>query len=199
MEALDSFKSAESFFEKPLTDLFHLRVKADITEEMSEILTPGALQFIEELEKYFGDRRQTLLSERSAHVYSLKLEPESFLTSVRRQSSLKADVRHRLLRHSQDGGRCSVVPLRDLQMSVDEIKVDGESASAALFDFGLFYFHNAHSLMALGNTVIFHLSRVEGNESKFWNDVFEFAQESLGVRHRAIRAVNDAELRSYQN
>jgi malate synthase len=51
------------------TDLFHLRVKAptsaSVSAEISEILTPAALLFLEELEAKFGNRRRELLSLRS--------------------------------------------------------------------------------------------------------------------------------------
>ena len=41
------------------------------------------------------------------------------------------------------------------------ILVDGEPISAALLDFGLYYFHNAHELCARGSAPYFYLPKLE--------------------------------------
>ena len=67
--------------------------------------------------------------------------------------------------------------------------VDGSPISAALFDFGLFFFHNARALLAKGSGPYFYLPKMESHlEARLWNDVFHFAQQSLGVPRGSIRA-----------
>src|ERR1700721_898053 len=54
--------------------------------------------------------------------------------------------------------------------------VDGKPISGALFDFGLFFFHNAKNLLARGTGPYFYLPNVAGHlEARLWHDVFVFA------------------------
>ncbi len=67
--------------------------------------------------------------------------------------------------------------------------VDGEPISASLFDFGLYFFHNAKELLARGTGPYFYLPKLESHlEARLWNDVFVAAQDSLGIPRGTIRA-----------
>jgi malate synthase len=67
--------------------------------------------------------------------------------------------------------------------------VDGEPISGSLFDFGLFLFHNAKTLIAKGSGPYFYLPKIQSHlEARLWNDVFLFAQEYIGIPRGAIRA-----------
>jgi malate synthase len=67
--------------------------------------------------------------------------------------------------------------------------VDGEEMSASLFDFGLFFFHNAQELLKRGSGPYFYLPKMESHlEARLWNEVFVFAQESLGIPRGTIKA-----------
>lgn len=67
--------------------------------------------------------------------------------------------------------------------------VDNEPAPAALVDFGLFAFHNAHELVARGSGPYFYLPKLEGHlEARLWNDVFVHAQRELDLPHGTIKA-----------
>ncbi len=67
--------------------------------------------------------------------------------------------------------------------------VDGEPMSGALFDFGLFFFHNAKELLARGTGPYFYLPKIESHrEARLWNDVFLYAQAKLGLPKGTIRA-----------
>jgi malate synthase len=67
--------------------------------------------------------------------------------------------------------------------------VDGEPIAGALFDFGLYFFHNARELMKRGTGPYFYLPKLESHlEARLWNDVFEFAQDHLGIPRGTIRA-----------
>ncbi|WP_426492871.1 malate synthase A [Hymenobacter sp. 102] len=69
------------------------------------------------------------------------------------------------------------------------VLVDGEPISASLFDFGLYYFHNAHELCARGTAPYFYLPKIESHlEARLWNDVFGFAQWSLKQPKCTIKA-----------
>jgi len=67
--------------------------------------------------------------------------------------------------------------------------VDGEAISASLFDFGFYFFHNAKALIAKGGGPYFYLPKMEGHlEARLWNDVFNHAQDALGIPRGSIRA-----------
>ena len=69
------------------------------------------------------------------------------------------------------------------------LHVDGRPISASLFDFGLFFFHNAHKLVAKGTGPYFYLPKMESHlEARLWNDVFNFAQDYVGLPRGTIRA-----------
>src|SRR5215813_4817473 len=67
--------------------------------------------------------------------------------------------------------------------------VDGKPISGSLFDFGLFFFHNSKGLVARGSGPYFYLPKMESHlEARLWNDVFNFAQDELGLPRGTIRA-----------
>jgi malate synthase len=67
--------------------------------------------------------------------------------------------------------------------------VEGEPISASLFDFGLYFFHNARTLIRNGTGPYFYLPKLESrHEARLWNDVFVAAQEELGISRGSIRA-----------
>lgn len=69
------------------------------------------------------------------------------------------------------------------------VLVDGRPVSGALFDFGLYFFHNAQELRAIGSGPYFYLPKMESHlEARIWNDVFKMAQDELGVPQGAVRA-----------
>jgi malate synthase len=67
--------------------------------------------------------------------------------------------------------------------------VDGEPVAGGLFDFGLYFFHNAKELIARGSGPYFYLPKMESHlEARMWNDVFNLAQKELGILQGTIRA-----------
>ena len=66
--------------------------------------------------------------------------------------------------------------------------VDGEPISASLFDFGLYFFHNARELVRTGTGPYFYLPKMESHlEARLWNDVFNLAQDYIGMPRGTIR------------
>ena len=60
---------------------------------------------------------------------------------------------------------------------------------AAIFDFGMHFFHNAKELIARGSGPYFYLPKMESHlEARLWNDIFVEAQKVLGIAQGTIRA-----------
>jgi malate synthase len=69
------------------------------------------------------------------------------------------------------------------------VLVDGKPVSGSLFDFGLYFFHNARELTERGSGPYFYLPKMESHlEARLWNDVFNLAQDELGIPRGTIRA-----------
>ncbi len=82
-----------------------------------------------------------------------------------------------------------IVRPRGWHLVEEHLTVDGEPISGALFDFGLYFFHNARAQIAAGTGPYFYLPKLETREEALlWNDVFVFAQERLGIPNGTIRA-----------
>ena len=82
-----------------------------------------------------------------------------------------------------------MVRARGWHLVEKHVTVDGRPVSGSLFDFGLFFFHNAHALLAKGTGPYFYLPKMESHlEARLWNDVFNAAQDALGIPRGTIRA-----------
>ncbi|HEV2096143.1 MAG TPA: malate synthase A [Chthoniobacterales bacterium] len=69
------------------------------------------------------------------------------------------------------------------------VLVEGAPISGGLFDFGLYFFHNAKELLARGSGPYFYLPKMESHlEARIWNDAFKLAQDELGLPQGTIRA-----------
>jgi malate synthase len=67
--------------------------------------------------------------------------------------------------------------------------VDGEQVPGGLFDFGLYFVHNAQTLLDNGSGPYFYLPKMESHlEARLWNDVFNLAQDELGIPRGTIKA-----------
>ncbi|MGD0739728.1 MAG: malate synthase A, partial [Terracidiphilus sp.] len=68
------------------------------------------------------------------------------------------------------------------------VLVDGEPMSGSIFDFGLYFFHNARELLARGSGPYFYLPKMESHrEARLWNDIFLRAQEKIGLPKGSIK------------
>jgi malate synthase len=78
---------------------------------------------------------------------------------------------------------------RGWHLDEKHVLVDGRPISASLFDFGLYFFHNAQELLNRGSGPYFYLPKLESHlEARLWNDIFNFAQDSLTIPRGTIRA-----------
>jgi malate synthase len=113
------------------------------------------------------------------------------------QANLFDAVRGSISFTNPDGKRYALVEkpavlmVRPRGWHLDErhMLVDGEAVSGSLFDFGLFFYHNAKELLAKGSGPYFYLPKLENHmEARLWNDVFVFAQRELGMPQGTIKA-----------
>lgn len=113
------------------------------------------------------------------------------------QANLMDAVRRRIDFNSPEGKQYKlaaelatlVVRPRGWHLVEKHVLVDDEPISASLFDFGLYFFHNAQRLIDNGSGPYFYLPKLESHvEARLWNDVFVFAQATLGIPAGTIRA-----------
>ncbi|HZD90660.1 MAG TPA: malate synthase A [Pseudolabrys sp.] len=82
-----------------------------------------------------------------------------------------------------------IVRPRGWHLPEAHLTVGGRPIAGALFDFGLYVFHNAQAQLARGTAPYFYLPKLESHqEARLWNDVFLFAQEQLGLLPGTIKA-----------
>jgi malate synthase len=135
-----------------------------------------------------------------ARVYMADFEDSNTPTwrnNLEGQLNLRDAVRGTITFTSPEGKSYSLAPkpatlmIRPRGWHLDEkhVTVDGRPISAALFDFGLFFYHNAAALIAKGSGPYFYLPKLESHlEARLWNDAFNLAQDELGIPRGTIRA-----------
>jgi malate synthase len=78
---------------------------------------------------------------------------------------------------------------RGWHLDEKHVTVDGKPVAGGIFDFALYFFHNAKELIARGSGPYFYLPKMESHlEARLWNDIFVAAQEALGVARGTIKA-----------
>jgi malate synthase len=82
-----------------------------------------------------------------------------------------------------------IVRPRGWHLPEKHVTVDGEQVSGALFDFALYFFHNARALIEQGTGPYFYLPKLESRlEAALWNEVFVHAQQRLALPNGTIKA-----------
>ena len=85
----------------------------------------------------------------------------------------------------------AVLMVRPRGWHLDErhVTVDGQPIAGALFDFGLYLWHNAKPALAAGSGPYFYLPKLESrHEAELWSDVFAFAESKLRIERGTIKA-----------
>ncbi|MEM7168253.1 MAG: malate synthase A [Planctomycetota bacterium] len=108
------------------------------------------------------------------------------------------DAAHRTIHFTNEAGKeyalkadiaTLMVRPRGWHLEEKHMLVDGEVVSGSLFDFALFFFHNAQCLLDQGTGPYFYLPKLESHlEARLWNDVFCLAQDTLGIDRGTIKA-----------
>ncbi|KAI7889935.1 malate synthase A [Mucor mucedo] len=77
---------------------------------------------------------------------------------------------------------------RGWHMVEKHVLIDGEPCSASIFDFSLYFFHNAKELIKRGKGPYFYLPKMESHlEARLWNDIFNVAQDMINIPRGTIR------------
>jgi len=135
-----------------------------------------------------------------ARVYMADFEDShapTWSATLEGQANLMEAVRRTIGYESPEGKRYALgdslatlmVRPRGWHLDEKHLRVDGRAVSGSLFDFGLFFFHNAAELLRRGTGPYFYLPKMESHlEARLWNDVFLLAQDELGIPRGTIRA-----------
>ena len=71
----------------------------------------------------------------------------------------------------------------------NHLQIDGAPVSGAIFDFALYFFHNAKPSLAHNTGPYFYLPKIESHlEARLWNDIFVMAQREMGVPQGTIKS-----------
>ncbi|MEL6342371.1 MAG: malate synthase A [Myxococcota bacterium] len=109
--------------------------------------------------------------------------------AVRRTISYTHPKTGKTYRLNADNLAVLMVRPRGLHLSEAHLLVDGAPVPGSLFDFGLYFFHNAQALLERGHGPYFYLPKLESHhEAAMWNDVFVAAQQALGIAVGTIKA-----------
>jgi malate synthase len=82
-----------------------------------------------------------------------------------------------------------IVRPRGWHLLEEHVLVDGDPVSASLFDFGLFFFHNAERLVAQGSGPYFYLPKIECHlEARLWDHVFNESEARMNLPRGTIKA-----------
>lgn len=101
--------------------------------------------------------------------------------AVRKTISLVDEARGKTYKLNDKTATLLVRP-RGWHLPEKHVLVDGQVASGSLFDFALYFFHNAKYRVENGSGVYFYLPKMEHHlEARLWNDVFVRAQEMVGI------------------
>ncbi|ANQ48720.1 malate synthase A [Flammeovirga sp. MY04] len=78
---------------------------------------------------------------------------------------------------------------RGWHLEEKHLEYDGKACSGSLVDFGLYFFHNAKTLLENGSAPYFYLPKIESHlEARLWNDIFIYAQEYIDIPQGSIKA-----------
>ena len=218
-EALQFVKRLERHFGKRRRDLLHLRniVQTEIDQgknpdflketkhirEGSWTAAPIPPDLEDRRVEITGpvDRKMVINALNSgAKVFMADFEDANSPTwknCVEGQINLRDAIRGTISFTNENGKRYqlnqnpAVIMVRPRGWHLEEkhVLLDGAPVSASLFDFGLYFFHNAKALIKKGNGPYFYLPKIENHlEARLWNDIFVYAQNDLGIPQGTIKA-----------
>src|SRR5712691_10295655 len=116
---------------------------------------------------------------------------------IQGQINLRDAVRHTISYVSTEGKQYKLndrtttlmVRPRGWHLPEKHVQIDVQPVSGAIFDFALYFFHNINELLARNTGAYFYLPKIESHlEARLWNDIFNLAQDELGIPRGAIKA-----------
>ncbi|KAG6919345.1 hypothetical protein DXG01_006892 [Tephrocybe rancida] len=82
-----------------------------------------------------------------------------------------------------------IVRPRGWHLDEPRVTIDNAPISGSIFDFALYFYHNAKDLVKAGSGPYFYLPKMEHYlEARLWNDIFLFSQSYIGMPHNTVRA-----------
>jgi malate synthase len=106
--------------------------------------------------------------------------------AVRRRLTFQTDAKAYAL--DDDIATLCIRP-RGWHLAESHVLVDDEPISASIFDFGIWFFHNARELLDRGSGPYLYLPKLESHlEAALWNRIFVAAQEALDIPRGSVRA-----------
>jgi len=163
-------------------------VPADLQDRRTEITGPT-------------DRKMVINALNSgANMYMADFEDSNTPTwdnQVQGQINMRDAVRRTIDFASAEGKQYKLndavatllVRPRGWHLEEKHMSVDGKPMSGSLFDFGLYFFHNAKERLQRGSGTYFYLPKLESHlEARLWNDVFVFAQGAIGIPQGTVKA-----------
>lgn len=143
---------------------------------MINALNSGADAFMADLEDSLSPTWKNIIEGQMA-LYQAVRKVLSFTSPEGKSYSLNDKIATLLVRP------------RGWHLEEKNIRLDGKPISAGLFDFGLYFFHNAQERLKRGTAPYFYLPKMESHlEARLWKDVFIFAQDELKIPRGSIRA-----------
>ena len=133
-----------------------------------------------------------------AQVYMTDFEDAhspGWLQTLKGQINVRDAVRGTISDQTPDGRQYRLneetatlcVRPRGLHLPERHVLVDGRPLAGSFFDFGLTLFHNARKQLEQGTGPYFYLPKLQSHhEARLWNDIFEFAEDSLDLPQGAI-------------
>ncbi|MBY0269034.1 MAG: malate synthase A [Burkholderiales bacterium] len=162
-------------------------VPADLQDRRVEITGPT-------------DRKMVINALNSgANVFMADFEDSNAPTwsnMIEGQINLRDAIRRSITFHSPEGKNYKLnskiatllVRPRGWHLMENHVLIDGAPVSGAIFDFALYFFHNAREALARGTGPYFYLPKMESHlEARLWNDIFVMAQLELGVPQGTIK------------
>lgn len=148
-----------------------------------------------------GDRKMVINALNSgAKMFMADFEDANSPTwnnTIEGQINLRDAIRRNIQFVNPDGKQYSlnentatlIVRPRGWHLEEKNVLIDGEPVSGSLFDFGLYFYHNADTLLGNGTGPYFYLPKLESHsEARLWNEVFVLAQNELGISQGTIKA-----------
>lgn len=82
-----------------------------------------------------------------------------------------------------------IIRPRGIHLNEKHLIINNSEISGSLFDFGVFFFHNALTLLSQNSAPYFYLPKLEHyKEARWWNEIFVFAQDYLKIPQKTIKA-----------
>ena len=140
-------------------------------------LNSGAKVFMADLEDALSPTWQRVVEGQKALYDAVRLQLQ-FISPEGKQYTL-----------NDSGLATLIVRPRGWHLPERHVQLNGQDISGALFDFALYFFHNAHERIKRGTGPYFYIPKQESaEEAQLWADVFAFAEQYCDVPHGSIKA-----------